>query len=1021
MSNTRGTSYANDVKVDAQSKVAREREMLSAVLSSLPDAVLVLDHDWRILFANEEARRLSRIQPEDLNGKTHWELFPETVGTEVERCYRTCMEAGIPGHVEHFYSPFDVWVDVTILPIPNGLMLHYRDDSARKRAETLSDTSTRHLHQVLESITDSILCIDRNWKCTFANRAAREHLKTDALVGRDLWANAAAHREEPFASNLRRTMDHRIPTEFEAYYAEPSDTWFRIYVRPFDDGGIIIVSSDITARKRAETLRDAFADRLNQVLEATTDGIVSLDRNWNYTFLNTRAIQLLHRNDLVGRNLWQEFPAAADSDFSTFFRRTMDQRIPSEFEAFYPQPLNLWFSVQCRPSEDGIVLFFRDVTARRRSEELFREQRDLITFVQQAARIAFWNIDLTTSTITFDVGSFPVFGHPFSAIDDLERIRAILHPDDLPRIRADVQCAIQSGELIHIESRVFDQHGKIIWLETRAQTTVVDGTAIALGGMAIDITERKRNEEALALSEERYRILTELNPQLLWTGSPTGHITYANQGCLDFLDLTLADIRSEKWLRAVFAEDRPGVLERWAHAVAHGSEFEVEARLIQAATGEPRWFWMRALPGRGEQGAITNWLGVAIDIHDRKTAADALRQQQLESERQRAEIEAVYRTAPVGLALFDPVEFRYLRLNDRQAEIIGLPQEQILGRTATEIAPIPGLHEMFQQVLEGRPIRNALLQGELPMKPSEHRFWNVNYFPVYNADGTVQAISAATLEITNQKKAENALIQSEKLAAVGRLASSISHEINNPLEAVTNLLFLIAGNPALASEIRPFVELAQGELQRVCQIATQTLRFHRQAARATLVTAQEIVDAVLNLYQGRLSNSDIRVDARYHSATPILCFENDIRQVLNNLIANAIDAMRQGGSLLIRAHDAIEPAIQTAFGAASQTPFGAPSPVQRSAPRKGVRITVADTGHGMSAAVRARVFEPFYTTKDLNGTGLGLWISGGIIARHHGRISLRSSDHPDRHGTVFSIFLPHIAEAQIIESDSIPT
>jgi PAS domain S-box-containing protein len=903
MSNTFGTSSAPEVKMEAQSMVAREREMLSTVLSRLPDAVLVLDHDWRLLFANEEARRLSRIRPEDLNNKTHWELFPETVGTEIEQCYRRCMESGVPGHAEYFYAPFDVWIDVTVLPIPDGLMLHYRDDSARKRAETL---------------------------------------------------------------------------------------------------------------------RDAFADRLNQVLEATTDGIISLDRDWNYTFLNTRAIQLLHRSDLVGKNLWQEFPAAADSQFSPFFHRTMDQRVPTEFEAFYPEPLNIWFSIQCRPSEDGIVLFFRDITSRRRAEEMFRSQRDLVTFVQQAARTAFWNIDLATSTITFDVGSYPVFGHPFSAIDDLERLRAIIHPDDFPRIHAEVQRAIETGELIRIEFRVFDEHGRIIWLETRAQTTVVNGVAVTLGGMGIDITERKRNEEALALSEERYRILTELNPQFLWTISPAGQVTYANQGCLDYLGLPLDDMRSGEWHHAIFAEDRPDVVERWTQSVANGSEYEVEARLICAATAEPRWFWMRALPGRDEHGAITNWLGVAIDIHDRKTAADALHQKQLESERQRAEIEAVYRTAPVGLALFDPVDFRYLRLNDRQAEIIGLPQDRILGRTVTEIAPIAGLDEMFQQVVEGRPIRNALLQGELPMKPGEHRYWTVNYLPVYNADGTVQAISAATVEITNQKKAENALIQSEKLAAVGRLASSISHEINNPLEAVTNLLFLIAGNPALANEIRPFVELAQGELQRVCQIATQTLRFHRQAARATLVTAQEIVDAVLNLYQGRLTNSNIRVDVRYHSATPILCFENDIRQVLNNLIANAIDAMRQGGALLIRAHDATEPATKASFSTAEQAPFGIPASVQRSAPRKGVRITVADTGHGMSPSVRARVFEPFYTTKDLNGTGLGLWISGGIIARHHGRISLRSSDHPDRHGTVFSIFLPHIAEAQIIEADTLP-
>ena len=178
--------------------------------------------------------------------------------------------------------------------------------------------------------------------------------------------------------------------------------------------------------------------------------------------------------------------------------------------------------------------------------------------------------------------------------------------------------------------------------------------------------------------------------------------------------------------------------------------------------------------------------------------------------------------------------------------------------------------------------------------------------------------------------------------------------------------------------------MAQSELARVSQIATQTLRFHRHAVRPTHVTAGGLFYAVLNLYQGRLNNSGITVDASFTSTTPILCFENDIRQVLNNLIANAIDAMRSGGHLLARAHDTTDPHT------------GRPI----------VRITIADTGHGMSSATLKRIFEPFYTTKDLNGTGLGLWISSGIIDRHHGRFAVRSSEHPIHHGTIFSLILP---------------
>ncbi len=390
------------------------------------------------------------------------------------------------------------------------------------------------------------------------------------------------------------------------------------------------------------------------------------------------------------------------------------------------------------------------------------------------------------------------------------------------------------------------------------------------------------------------------------------------------------------------------------------------------------WLCVQSLPA--EDGIVVFFRDITQERRDQQT----LRHKQLEAERQRAEIETVYRTAPVGLALFDPVEFRYLRLNDRQAEFFGLRPEQVLGKTLLEMAPIEGLREMFEQVARGEPVRDQLLEGVLPTVPGQHRYWVVNYSPVFATDGSVQAISAVSLEITRQKQAEAALIQSEKLAAVGRLATSISHEINNPLEAVTNILYLMAMEQDLPLPMRELVELAQSEVARMSQIATQTLRFHRQSARAAWVDAATLANAVLALYYGRLTNSGITVETRFAGRALIHCFENDIRQVLNNLIANAIDAMRSGGRLIVRAHDVTE--IATG--------------------RKGVRITVADTGHGMAPATRARIFEPFYTTKDLNGTGLGLWISDDLVKRHKGRLAVRSSQTPEHRGSVFSLFLP---------------
>jgi PAS domain S-box-containing protein len=981
----------HDRRPSVRSGPVDDPESLEPILAQIPEAILCFDRNWVVTFANAEAIRISRLAPTDIHSKTLWQIFPETLGTELERTYHAVMQSRAPQHIEHFHKAFNMWLDIHVLPIPGGIALYYRDITDRKRAEVTRNSSADQLRQIFDAASDSIVCIDRNWICTFANRAALTILKSDTLVGENLWERFPSNNEEPFRSNYLAAMDRRIATEFEAYYPAPLDIWFKVAARPYEDG-IILFSSDVTDRKGAEFLRDASVRQLRQVLETTTDAVVSLNRDWNFTFLNRRAKQLLGpKGDLLGKNLWQEFPVADEpaSKFRYHYHRAMDDGIPGEFEVFYPAPLNLWLNIQCRPFEHGMVAFFRDVTARRHSEGALKHQQELLASVQQTALLATWDVDYATGDVTFGAGSYPVFGHPLSDIPTFSAFKKILVPKYIPIIAGCLQAAIETGSLIVQEFQVKAADGRILWLESRGQVVLADGRPSRLRGMTIDITERKQNEEALVTSEARYRVLADLNPQAIWMGAPDGSILYANQNFLDYIGLTIDTIGGMGWLNAFHPDDRQRVVEAWTHSVTTGADYDLEARMIRASDGHARWWRVRAQPVRDDSAEILHWLGVAADIDDSKTFAETLQQRQEETERQRAELETIYQTAPIGLALFDPVEFRYLRLNDRQAEIVGLPPEQIIGRTLTDIAPIEGLHEMFQQVAAGNPIRNRILEGELPSRPGEHRFWNINYVPVYNSDGAIQAITAASFEVTNQKKAEAALIQSEKLAAVGRLASSISHEINNPLEAITNLLYLIAMSGDLPESLRLYVQTAQSELARVCQIATQTLRFHRQAVRATNVSAADLVSAVLNLYQGRLNNSSIHVEATYATATKILCFENDIRQVLNNLIANAIDAMRRGGRLVVRAHNATDRGTGSSHSG-----------------RQGIRITIADTGHGMSAAVRARLFEPFYTTKDLNGTGLGLWISAGIVTRHQGRLTFRSSEHPIHHGTIFSLFLP---------------
>jgi signal transduction histidine kinase len=256
-----------------------------------------------------------------------------------------------------------------------------------------------------------------------------------------------------------------------------------------------------------------------------------------------------------------------------------------------------------------------------------------------------------------------------------------------------------------------------------------------------------------------------------------------------------------------------------------------------------------------------------------------------------------------------------------------------------------------------------------------------------DAASSGEQIAIFFIDLSDQKRSEEVLRRTEKLAATGRLAASIAHEINNPLEAVTNCLFLI-GSGQLDARSREYLQMAQRELDRVTHIATQTLRFYRQSTKPVDADLNDLLDSVLALYEPRLRSYAIKIQRQYRAVPPVRAYEGEIRQVIANLVGNAIDAMqRDGGRLILRT---------------------APARDAHSAAR-GVHLTVADTGSGMDKSTLSHIFEPFFSTKDLTGTGLGLWVSHAILEKHGGRATIRSRVRTQREGTggtVFRIFLP---------------
>lgn len=231
---------------------------------------------------------------------------------------------------------------------------------------------------------------------------------------------------------------------------------------------------------------------------------------------------------------------------------------------------------------------------------------------------------------------------------------------------------------------------------------------------------------------------------------------------------------------------------------------------------------------------------------------------------------------------------------------------------------------------------------------------------------------------------EEALRRSEKLAVAGRLAASMAHEINNPLAAVTNLLYLI-GDSLTLEEAKAYGEVATSELARVSEIATQTLRFYKEPVKPAMVHVSEIVDSALALYRARLTSAEIAVERDFRESSAILANAGELRQLTLNLIGNAFDAIGREGTLKIRVSNSRE---------------------HRNGSRHGIRLSVADTGSGIPPEIRTTLFDPFVSTKGDTGSGLGLWVSSEIVRRHGGTIQVKSRAGSISAGTVFSVFLP---------------
>jgi two-component system, NtrC family, sensor kinase len=318
--------------------------------------------------------------------------------------------------------------------------------------------------------------------------------------------------------------------------------------------------------------------------------------------------------------------------------------------------------------------------------------------------------------------------------------------------------------------------------------------------------------------------------------------------------------------------------------------------------------------------------------------------------------------------------------NSGAENLYGWRRDEVMGRNIHRL-----LHSVFpipREEIEKQLQEQGSWQGNLIQKTKDGTELVVAYRKTVNEENN--AVLEVGRDITAELRAEEALRETEKMAAMGRVAGIIAHEVNNPLAAITNIFYLLRNHPSLDEEARRCADLAEQELQRVSHITRQTLSFYRESKQPITVMVPELLDEVLALQERTLQSSHIALRKRYLATCTVQGFPVELRQVFLNLIGNAIQAMPKGGVLGVHVHEATDWTRQL----------------------RGTAISIVDTGAGIRPEDLRRLFQPFFSTKAAKGTGLGLWISKGIIQKYDGRISCRSLCRDAHCATCFRIFLP---------------
>ena len=723
---------------------------------------------------------------------------------------------------------------------------------------------------------------------------------------------------------------------------------------------------------------------LQYALDRIVDGFVLLDREDRILYMNPAAERISHTraDEVLGMTCWEVWPMSVGTEIEARYRAAVTTATAQHFEhhAVSSDGVEQWLDIHVFPSEIGLAVYFLDITERKRIQvEAARVERAYKAALSNTPDLVYV-FDLNHRFTYANKALLTMWGRSWE--DSIgKNCLELGYPDWHAAMHdREIEQVIATRAPIRGVVPFTGTHGRRFYDYIFVPVLGENGEVEAVAGTTRDVTERYQAEQVLRASEERLRLAQQAARLATWEwDAGTGSVTWVH-GSAELFGRPVEELATvQACLAVVHPEDREPTARKLRRAIEENGEYAYEFRVIWP-DGSVHWVQGRGKSIQGVDGGAARLLGIVFETTAQREAEEILRQEKLLLAR-------LFDQAPAFMAWMSGPTHIFEMANPLYLELVG--NRELIGRPMAEAIPesesqgyLASLDRVYRT---GKPYRAVAAPVDVarhPGEPLERRFLTFVYQPMREADGSISGVIALGVDVTDTVRAEQALRQNEKLAAVGRLAASIAHEINNPLEAITNLLFLIQCDDSVSESCRHLIELAQGELARVTQIATQTLRFYRQNTKPARIDTVTILDSVCDLYRRRIQNTEVRLERRDKAVAPVTVLDGELRQILANLVGNALEATLPKGRILLRQRNATD---------------------WRNG-RKGVVFTVADNGRGMSKDVLRRIFEPFFSTKGETGTGLGLWISQGIAEKHGGWIRVRSSDHPPRTGTIFRVF-----------------